>query len=173
MQRVAFLPGAELDDALFLNVLDQSFKNLASQVRARHFPAAEEDGRLDLVSFVEEPEHVILFGLVIVVVHIDAELHFLDHDLLLMLLGLALFLFLLVQEFPVVHDPADRRLCSGRDLYQVQIFLARHLERFVRRQNSDLIPFVVNHADFAGAYAVVRADKPFIDTILQCSFGRN
>jgi hypothetical protein len=90
-----------------------------------------------------------------------------------MLLGLALFLFLLVQEFPVVHDAADRRLCSGRDLDQIQIFLARHLERFVRRQNPDLIPFVVNHADFAGAYAVVRADKPFIDTILRCSFGRN
>jgi len=30
-----------------------------------------------------------------------------------------------------------------------------------------LIPFVVNHPDFPGAYAVVGADKPLIDTILR------
>jgi hypothetical protein len=84
-----------------------------------------------------------------------------------MLLGLALLLLLLVQEFPVVHDAADGRLRGGRDLNQVQILLAGHLERFERRQDADLIPFVVNHPDFAGAYAVVGADKPFIDTILR------
>jgi hypothetical protein len=84
-----------------------------------------------------------------------------------MLLGLALFLFLLVQEFPVIHDAAHRRLRGGRNLNQIQVLFARHLERFVGGQDADLIPLVVNYADFAGAYAVVRADKPFIDTILR------
>jgi len=58
-------------------------------------------------------------------------------------------------------------LRGGRNLNQVQILFAGHLERLVRGQNSDLIPLVVNHADFAGAYAVIGADKPFIDTILR------
>src|SRR5580765_1682008 len=167
VQRVAFLARAELHDTFFLDVLDQSLKDLSSQVGARHFTTAEEDGRLDLVAFIQKTQHVILFGFVVVVVHINAELHFLDYDLLLMLLGLALLFFLLVQEFPVVHDAADGRLRGGRDLNQVQIFLAGHLERFERRQDADLISFVVNHPDFAGAYAVVGADKPFIDNILR------
>jgi hypothetical protein len=58
-------------------------------------------------------------------------------------------------------------LRGGRDLNQIQILLAGHLERIERSQNADLIPFVVNHPDFAGAYAVVGADKPFIDNILR------
>jgi hypothetical protein len=84
-----------------------------------------------------------------------------------MLFGLALFLFLLVQEFPVVHNAADWRGGGGRDLNQIQVLLAGHFERFEGRQNTDLIPFVVNHPDFPGAYAVVGADKPLIDTILR------
>jgi hypothetical protein len=30
-----------------------------------------------------------------------------------------------------------------------------------------LLPFVVNHADFAGPNAIVGADKTFIDTVLR------
>jgi hypothetical protein len=58
-------------------------------------------------------------------------------------------------------------LRGRRNLNQIQVLFARHLERFVGGQDADLIPLVVNYADFAGAYAVVRADKPFIDTILR------
>ena len=69
---------------------------------------------------------MILLRFVIVIVHVNAELHFLDHDLLLMLLGLALFLLLLVQEFPVIHDAANRGLSGGRDFNQVQVLFASH-----------------------------------------------
>ena len=86
---------------------------------------------------------------------------------LLVLLGFALFFFLLVQEFPVVHDAANRRLRGGRNLYQVQIFFAGHFERFEGRHDADLVAFVANHANFARTNALIRADKTFIDTVLR------
>ena len=164
---VAFLSGAKLYDALFADVFDQAFQDLASQVGARHLATAEENRCFDFISIVEKAQHVVLFGLVIVVVHIDAELYFLDHDHFLMLLGLALLLFLLIQEFPVVHYAAYRRRGRGRNLDQIQVLLAGHFQGFKRRQDADLLAFVINHADFAGSDAVIGADKTFVDTILR------
>ena len=62
---------------------------------------------------------MILLRLVIVVVHIDAELDLFYGDRLLVLLGFALFLFLLVKILPVIHDSAYGRLRGGRNLNQV------------------------------------------------------
>ena len=167
VQRVAFLPGAELHDALALDVFDQSFQDLTSEIRAGHFATAEEDGGFHLVAFFEEAQHVFLFGVVIVVVHIDAELDLFYGDRLLMLLGFALFLFLLVEILPVIHDAAYGRLRGGRNLNQVQAFLAGFPDRFVWRHNPEHIAVVVNHANFAGPNTVIDADKTFIDTVLR------
>jgi len=167
MQRVALLTRSKFHDALILDVLDQALQNLASKIGSRHFAAAEEDGGFDLVSFPQESQHVILFCLIIVVVHIDAELYFLDHDLFLVLLGFTLALLLLVQEFPIVHDAAYRGLRGGRNLNQIQVLLAGHLERFEWRQNANLIAFIIDHANFACTNALVGADKAFIDTVLR------
>src|ERR1039458_5198347 len=129
VQGVALLPRTKLHNRAVAQVLDQAFQNSTSQTLAGHLASAEEDGGLDLVAFGEEAQHVVLLGVVVVIVHIDAELHFLDYDLMLMFLGLALALFLLVQVFPVIHDAANRRLGGGRDFYQVEGFLAGDLER--------------------------------------------
>ena len=107
---------------------------------------------------------MVFLGLIIVLVHVDAKLNFFNGDGFLVLLGLALFLFLLVQKFPVIHDAAHRRLRGGRNLDQIQIFEPGHLERFKRRQDANLIAFVVNYADFAGANTLISANKTFIDT---------
>ena len=167
MQRVALLTRSKFHDALILDVLDQALQNLASKIGSRHFAAAEEDGGFDLVSFPQESQHVILFCFIIVVVHIDAELYFLDHDLFLVLLGFTLALLLLVQEFPIVHDAAYRGLRGGRNLNQIQVLLAGHLERFEWRQDANLIAFIIDHANFACTNALVGADKAFIDTVLR------
>ena len=71
---------------------------LPAKPGAGHFAAAEKDGRLYFVSFIQKTQHVIFLRLVIVVVHIDAELDLFYGDRLLVLLGFALFLFLLVQD---------------------------------------------------------------------------
>jgi hypothetical protein len=106
VQRVPFLTGPEFHDSLVANIFNQPFQNLTSQTGARHFASTEKDRGLDFVTFIEKSKNVILFGDVVVVVHINAELHFLDHDSFLVLLGFALFFLLLVQEFPEVHDAA-------------------------------------------------------------------
>ena len=110
---------------------------------------------------------MILFRIVIVIVHVDTELHFLDRDLVLMLLGFALTLFRLVQVLPVIHDAANRRLRGGRNFYQIEVLFAGHLERFEWRQDPNLIALVIDHANFACADALVGADKAFIDTVLR------
>src|SRR5579864_4758544 len=94
MKCVSLLAGAELYDALALYVFDQPFQNLASQVGAGHLASAEKNRRFDLVALVEEAQHVILLGLIIMVVHVDAELDLFDRDRLLVLFGLAFFFLL-------------------------------------------------------------------------------
>src|SRR2546423_2886141 len=86
VQRIAFHARRELDDALALDLADQAIEDLAAKVAVRHLASAIKDGGLDLVAFIEEAQHVVLLGLVIVLVHVDAELHFLDGDDFLMFL---------------------------------------------------------------------------------------
>ncbi len=117
MQGVAFLAGTKLHDPLLVDVFDQPLQNFPAQAGARHLAPAEENGRFDLVSLIQEPQHMIFLGLVVVLVHINAELDFLDRNRLLMFLGLAFFLLLLIQKLAVVHDAAYGRVRSGRDFY--------------------------------------------------------
>jgi len=166
MQRVAFLSRTKLHDALIADVGDQTFENLATQSLAGHFAAAEENGRLHLIAFAEEAQHVVLLRLIVVIVHVNAELHFLDDDVVLFLLGLALTLFLLILVFAEVHDAAHRRLRRRGDFYQIQISFAGDFERFEGGHNTQLVSCVINYAYFADADALVGADKTFVDTVL-------
>src|SRR5260370_5404250 len=167
VQRVAFLRRTEFHNPLRFHVLDQPLQNLPAQPSAGHFAAAEKYRGLYLVASIEEAQHVILFGLVIVVVHINAELDLFYGDRLLVLLGLALFFFLLVQVFPVVHDAAHGRLRGGRNLNQVQVLAAGQFQRFEGRHHADLLALVSDHANFAGSDAVIGSDKTFVDTVLR------
>src|SRR5437588_338689 len=167
MQRISFLPRPELHDAVVPNIFNQPFQNLTAKIGARHLPPAKENRRFDLVSILQKTQNMILLRLVVMVVHINAKLHFLDHDLFLVLLGLALFLLLLIQKFTVVHDAADWRGGGGRNLDQVKVLFAGHFESFEWGQDPDLLALVVNHADFPRTNAVIDADKTFIDTNLR------
>jgi hypothetical protein len=83
------------------------------------------------------------------------------------LLGLALFFFLLVEIFPVVHDAAHGRLRGGRNLDQIQVLAAGQLERFEGRHDTDLFTFVSDYANLAGTNTVIGSDKTFVDTGLR------
>src|SRR6267378_5965130 len=167
VQRVAFLPGSKFYETSLVDVLNQTLQNLAPQALPRHFASAEEDGRFYLVAFIEEAQHVILFGFVIVIVHVDTKLYFLDRNGLLLFLSFALALFVLIQEFPVVHDAANRRLRGWGNFHQVQVSFAGHLERLEGRHHANLFPFVTDDANFARPDALVHADKTFVDTVLR------
>ena len=67
-----------------------------------------------------------------------------------MLLGLVVALVQLVQEFPVIHDPADRRLGLGRDLDEVQAVLAGKREGLGRGHDAEQFFVLVDHPEFAG-----------------------
>src|SRR5436309_16055733 len=90
VQRVAFLSRSELHQSPVVHVFDDSFKNLATQALPGHFAPAEEDSGLDLVTLIQEPQHMILFSFVIVIIHVDTKLHFFDRDRHLFLLSFAL-----------------------------------------------------------------------------------
>jgi hypothetical protein len=83
------------------------------------------------------------------------------------LLSLAFALFLLVKIFAVIHDAANGRLRCGRNFHQIQGFFAGDLERIEGSHNSQLVAFIVDHANFADANTLVGADKPFVDTVLR------
>src|SRR5215470_13960123 len=110
---------------------------------------------------------MILLGLIIVLIHVDAKLYFLYGNGFLMFLGLTFFLLLLVEILPVIHDAANGWVRSGRDFYQIEVSFAGLLQRFVGRQDSNLLTFIVNHADFPRANALVDADKTLVDTVLR------
>ena len=108
---------------------------------------------------------MVFLGLIIVIVHVDPELDFFNGDRLLVLLCLPLFLFLLIQEFPVIHDAADGRVRGGRNFNQIQVLFSGSFQRFEGRQDSDLLALIINHAYFTRANALVHADKAFIDKL--------
>src|SRR6266700_5214442 len=164
VQRVAFLSWTKFNDSAIANIFNQPLQNPSSQAGAGHLASTEEDRGLDLVAVVQKTQYVVLLGLVVVIVHVDAEFHFLNCDRLLVLLGFAFLFLLLIQKFPIIHDAANRRLRGGRNLYQIQILFAGHLERFKGRQDSDLLTFIANDANFARPNTIIYADKSLIDT---------
>jgi len=110
-------------------------------------PSPEHDRDLDLGSLAEKAHDVPLLGLVVMDPDLWSELDLLDLNLELMLPGLLGALLLLVAVFRVVHDPRDRRICTGRDLDEVEALAERELERFLRREDPDLLALVVDQAD--------------------------
>src|ERR1700704_630580 len=107
------------------------------------------------------------FSDVIVLVHVDAELYFLQDDLLLVLFGRAFLFFLLVEELAVIHDSADRRHRGGRDLYQVKTLFTGLSCRILWRHDAKLFTVRANHAYLACPDALIHLNKAFIYAILQ------
>src|SRR5690606_5632960 len=77
------------------------------------------------------------------------HLHFLELDPVLLLASFARLPLLLVAEFPVVHDPADRRSRQWSYLDQIQSLLFRDLQGSFDGQNADLFALLVDDPDGA------------------------
>jgi len=167
MKRVAFHSGTELDDRAVSNFLQQTLEDISSQIGVRHFAATEEDRGLYLVALLQKAQHVVLLELVVVLVDVDAELYFLDVDDLLVLLGRALLLLFFVKILAVILNTADRRVRGSRDFYQVKSSFTSNSERLKRLHDSKLGSVFVDHTDFAGANALIGADKTLVDTLLR------
>src|SRR5262249_49072400 len=134
---------------------DQPLEDPASDLGVRHLASAEEDRRLDLVAVLEEALDVLLLELVIVLVHLRAELDLLDLDDLLVLLRRPRALLLLVLIAPEVHDAAHRRIGGRGDLDEVESLLSRDGQRLRRRHDPELRAVLVDDADFPDPDAFV------------------
>ena len=116
---------APTSDKLF----HQPIQQRAADALVDDLASPEKYRCFDLVALFQESDDVILFELVIVLIRIGTKLHFLDRDVLLMLLRFVKLLVQLVEVLAVIHDPANRRGCSWRYLHQIQSALLSDLQR--------------------------------------------
>ncbi len=151
----ALHPRRLFDGAVRTELIGELIEQGFAQIRVGHLAAAKEDGQLDLVSGVEELRGLPTFGFEIVVIDLwpDADLFQLDD--VLMAAGLALLAALLVSKLAVVHEPADGWHRIGSHLDQIEPPLARHLERFKRWNDTDLLAILIDQPDLANPDALV------------------
>ena len=109
VQRGAFHPGMEFHDGALADILNQPVDDLVPKLAMGHLAATETQRRLDLVAVMEKADRLVLLGLVVVLVHRDRELDFLDDDDLLLFARRPLALVFFVEEFAVILNAANRR----------------------------------------------------------------
>src|SRR5207342_1049662 len=118
----AFQARPRLDDDVFAKIGLDALGHLLAQFLVAHLAATEADVDLDLVALFQEAAHVAQLDLVVALVGDGAELHFLDFDLLLLLLRSSGLLLHLELELAEVHDAAHRRIRVRLDFHEIQAF---------------------------------------------------
>ena len=168
VQGSSFHAGHELNNAGLADILNQPVDDSVAQLAVRHLAATEAQAGLHLVALTQKTNGLVLLRLVVMLVHRNGELHFLDDDDLLLLAGGAITLFLFVQEAPVILDSADWGDSVGRDFNQIKPALPGDLQGLKGRQNSKLFAVLVNYADFACPDTVVDANKGLCCSFIEC-----
>ena len=115
----------------------------------RHLAAAEAQGNLDLVAFVEEAAHRLHFGVVVMVVDGRAHLDLLDLDDLLLLARLVGLLLLFVLVLAVVHQLDHGRFRFWRDLDQVEAFFFGDCAGFIDADRAVFVAVISDQKDGA------------------------
>jgi hypothetical protein len=133
---------------MLADIFQQTRHLRAPHILVSHFAATVKNHGLNFVALAEEPDDLILAHLIVVLGRRRPEFHFFDVRGFLMLLLLVRFFILLVEEFPVVHEFADRGHGRGRDFHNVKPRLARRLHGIEERHHSELIARLVHHPDF-------------------------
>ena len=159
MKRCPFHTWHELHQACVADIQNQPVDDLVAKVAVSHLAAFEPQGCLNLVALSKKANGLVLFGLIVVLVHRNRELYFFDDDDFLLLPRGAVALVLLVQEFAVVLNLADRRNGVRGDLYEIQRALAGHLEGVERGHDAKLFTVLVDDADLARTDAFIGTDE--------------
>jgi len=133
-----------------IDVLLDAVEQFHAQMLMRHFAAAEAQGHLHLVAFVEEALHRLHLRFVIVIVDGRAHLDFFELDDLLLLARFGGLLLLLVFVFAEIHQLDDGRLRLGRNLDQVEAFFLGDGAAFVDADLAVFVPVVPDQEDGAG-----------------------
>jgi hypothetical protein len=127
--------------------------------------SAEKNGSFDFVTLFQKPDDVVFLEIVIMLIGIGPKLHFLYRDVFLVLLRFVKFLIELVKVFAVIHNSANRWICSRRNLDQVQTPLFSDLQRCLRRHDTELLILIVDYAYLASSDSLVHP-YVFIDGLV-------
>ena len=152
--------GVLLNTSNLLQLIYQALQNLLANLCMSHFPSPKHDSRLYFVFPLQEADDVIFLELIIVCINLGPELHLLELNALLVLLGLLCLFALLVPILPVVHDPADRRFGHRCDFYQVQPFVQGQDKGPLWLHYSQLAAIVINDSDFASPDSLIYSSSP-------------
>ena len=166
MQRGAFHARHKLHRAGVPNVLNEAIDDVVAKVAMGHLAAPEAKRRLHFVTLAEEAHSLVLLSLVVVLVHRDGELDFLNGDDLLLLARRSLALVLLIEKLAVVLNAADGRNGVGRNLNQIEAALACNFQGFKGWHDAELLASIVDDAHFARADSFIDADELFGRTLI-------
>ena len=165
---VSFHSGSRLDFADVRKVSLQSFEDARAELTVRHLASAKPDGGFHFVAILEPLAGMLHAVIVIVIVGAGPELHFLDRDRDLLLLGFVRFLFGLVLELAKIDDPANRRIGVRSNFYEVQPLVASGADGVAHVHHTQLLSFLADDPNFGHSNSFIDTDRrhtPVIRTL--------
>ncbi len=111
------------------------------------FTPPEHHGDLHLVVLLKKLPDMLDLDLQIMLLRLGSETDLLDLNDRLALFGDLNLLALLVSEFSIIHDPADRRRRGGRHFHQIQTRLGRLRQGIRQRNDPQLLPVHIDYPD--------------------------
>ena len=88
---------------------------MLTQIHVGYFTAAKNNRYFRLISLFQETAYMLDLEKKVMLISLRTEFYLLHLNLYLLFLGFLQFLALLIFEFAVIHNPANRRHGSGRD----------------------------------------------------------
>jgi len=161
-QSTPFRGGACLYDRHVGKVLGELLKCIKTEVLVNNFSTPKPEGQFDLVPFLEKRTDMAFLHIEIVDIGLRPELDLLDLDEALLFPGLLRPFALFILELAVIHDPADRRLCLGRDLHEIQPLFLGLKERLPRRHDPKLFPILADEPDLWGVNLPIHPNFQFL-----------
>lgn len=159
---LAFQGGHAFRAAEFFQFHGETEQLLLSLLGELNGASAEENGGLDLGSFLEEALRMFQLELEIVFVGVGAEADLLDDNLRSVGFHLLGFLPLLVQILLVIHNLAYRRVCLGADFHQVQFHLLCDGQGLAKRIDTLLGDVVPDQTNLRGGNVTVDLQGVFV-----------
>ena len=131
------------------------------KVHVGYFTAAKNYRYFRLISLFQETAYMLDFEQKVMLVGLRTEFYLLHLDLYLLFLGFLQFLALLIFEFAVVHDPANRRHGSGRHFDKVQLLAFRKRKRFLQLEDPQLFAVGPYYPDLFRPDGLININRGF------------
>jgi len=133
-----------------------------------HLASAMKNHGLDLVAFAEEPDDLVLANLIVVLRGCRTKLYFFQLRAATAFALLVGLLVLLVKEFTVIGDFANRRIGRRRNFHQIESAFARHFNGFIRLHDAELTAFFIDDPDLTRPDALVYSSAIGLPEVAFC-----